>query len=121
MVRGPNVHGPVAVGQCLFCHNPHKSQVKYLLKGPVPELCYLCHDEDATESIPAHFVRELSACTDCHDPHASDERPLLKQAAHRLGAAERISLIVTEPLPSGPHGSGRSFSFSMSATMPAIL
>ena len=85
VVKGPNVHGPVAVGQCLFCHNPHKSQVKYLLKGPVPELCYLCHDEEAAESIPAHFVRELSACTDCHYPHASLERPLLKEGAHRLG------------------------------------
>lgn len=80
----PNVHGPVAVGQCLFCHSPHKSQIKYLLKGPVPELCYLCHDTIAIESIPDHFVSELSACIDCHDPHASLERPLLKEDARRL-------------------------------------
>lgn len=84
-VSAPNVHGPVAVGQCLECHNPHKSQVEYLLNGPVPELCYLCHDTDAIESIPAHFVSGLSACTDCHDPHASLERTLLKEGARKLG------------------------------------
>jgi len=22
------IHGPVAVGQCLFCHNPHKSKIE---------------------------------------------------------------------------------------------
>ena len=91
MVRGPNVHGPVAVGQCLFCHNPHKSQVKYLLKGPVPELCYLCHDTDAVEAIPAHSVRELASCIDCHDPHASMERPLLKDDARRLSEERAVS------------------------------
>jgi len=84
------VHGPVAVGQCLLCHNPHKTQVKYLLEGPVPELCYGCHEADATESIPAHFVSELAACTDCHDPHTSLERPLLKEDAHRLGAERAV-------------------------------
>jgi len=91
MVRGPNVHGPVAVGQCLLCHNPHKSRVKYLLKGPVPELCYFCHDTTAVEDIPAHYVRELAACMDCHDPHASLERPLLKDEARRLSAERAIS------------------------------
>jgi predicted CXXCH cytochrome family protein len=85
-ISAPNVHGPVAVGQCLQCHNPHKTQVRYLLeKGGVPELCYSCHDMDSILSIPAHFVSEPSACIDCHDPHASLERPLLKEDAHRLG------------------------------------
>lgn len=80
----PNVHGPVAVGQCLQCHNPHKSQVRYLLEKPIPKLCYKCHDADSIESIPEHFVRELSSCTDCHNPHQSLERPLLKEGARKL-------------------------------------
>lgn len=84
------VHGPVAVGQCLQCHDHHKSRVEHLLKGPVPELCYLCHDADAIQAIPAHFVTELSACTDCHDPHVSGERPLLKEGARGL-VAERAA------------------------------
>jgi predicted CXXCH cytochrome family protein len=72
------VHGPVAVGQCLYCHNPHKSQIKYLLSRPEPELCYQCHDINTIELIPAHLPKQLSACTDCHDPHASSNKALLK-------------------------------------------
>lgn len=74
----PFVHGPVAVGQCLFCHNPHKSQIKYLLRKPEPELCYQCHDENTIELIAAHLPKQLSDCTACHDPHASINEALLK-------------------------------------------
>lgn len=95
-ISAPNVHGPVAVGHCLFCHNPHKSQIRYLLKGPLPDLCYLCHDKDSIESIPSHFVANLSACTDCHNPHASFERPLLKEGARRaIGDPNQIATIST--------------------------
>ncbi len=96
-VSMPNVHGPVAVGQCRQCHNPHKTQVKYLLeKGGVPQLCYSCHDSDSILSIPAHFVARPSACTDCHDPHASTERPLLKEGIHRLnGGYDPVAMIST--------------------------
>lgn len=119
MVWGPNVHGPVAVGQCLFCHNPHRTQNKYQLEAPVPDICYLCHDQNRIESIPDHFVTELEACTDCHDPHTSVQRPLLKEAAHRLVAeraaappvqrADRPELpsLLAKPLTSDPELHGR--------------
>lgn len=87
----PNIHGPVAVGQCLQCHNPHKSKIRYLLEKPVPEICYNCHDSDSIASIPAHFVSDLSSCTDCHDPHASMERHMLKEAARRLSKERAIT------------------------------
>lgn len=72
------IHGPVAVGQCLFCHNPHKSKVEHLLKKPEPQLCYLCHDESMIELIPAHLPQQTSACTDCHEPHTGSTKALLK-------------------------------------------
>ena len=72
------VHGPVAVGQCLFCHTPHKSKIEHLLKQPEPELCYLCHEVSMIELIPAHLPQQTSACTDCHDPHAGSVKALLK-------------------------------------------
>jgi predicted CXXCH cytochrome family protein len=75
---GPIVHGPVAVGQCLFCHNPHKSKIEHLLKKPEPDLCYLCHDQSMIELIPAHLPQQTSACTDCHEPHAGSTKALLK-------------------------------------------
>jgi predicted CXXCH cytochrome family protein len=72
------VHGPVADGRCLFCHNPHRSRIKHLLTRPEPELCFLCHDQTTIESIPAHLPEQTSACTDCHDPHAGSTKALLK-------------------------------------------
>jgi len=73
------VHGPVAVGQCLFCHNPHRSKIEHLLTEPEPKLCYLCHDINTIKLIPAHLLKQLSACTECHYPHASSDKALLKE------------------------------------------
>jgi len=74
----PFVHGPVAVGQCLLCHNPHKSKIEHLLIAPEPGLCYQCHDIDTIELIAAHLPKQLSSCTDCHNAHASSAKALLK-------------------------------------------
>ncbi|MHC4119425.1 MAG: cytochrome c3 family protein [Planctomycetota bacterium] len=82
----PFVHGPVAVGQCLFCHHHHKSRFKYLLKQAEPDLCYICHDTEAVAVMPGHMVKELSRCTDCHNAHGSSERALLKDASLRPAA-----------------------------------
>jgi len=73
------VHGPVAAGQCLFCHHQHKSQIEHLLKDTMPELCYRCHEIDAIELAHAHLRRRLSTCTDCHHPHASSAKALVKE------------------------------------------
>jgi predicted CXXCH cytochrome family protein len=78
------VHGPVAVGQCLFCHNPHKSQIKHLLREPEPDLCYECHDINTIELIPAHLPRQLSNCTYCHNPHASTNEALLRDSQEQI-------------------------------------
>ncbi|MBC8472138.1 MAG: hypothetical protein H8D56_21980 [Planctomycetes bacterium] len=75
------VHGPVAVGRCLFCHNPHKSRIEHLLKEPEPQLCYLCHNSDSMKLIPAHLVKQEFACTDCHNAHTSSIKYLLNEAS----------------------------------------
>jgi predicted CXXCH cytochrome family protein len=92
------VHGPVAVGQCLECHDHHKSRVKHLLKQAEPNLCYLCHDMDAIASMPAHVIKELSRCTDCHNAHSSSERALLKDAALRPSAELDRAKILSETI-----------------------
>ncbi len=74
------VHGPVAVGKCLFCHDQHKSKIKHLLKEPEPKLCYQCHNINTIELIPAHFTNQQFACTGCHYAHASSAKYLLKGA-----------------------------------------
>lgn len=73
------VHGPLAVAECLFCHDPHlsKDEDEYLLKKPVPELCYGCHEKDTVEAIANHPGAE--ACLFCHTGHSSPKKGLLKK------------------------------------------
>ena len=77
-ISAPFVHGPVAVGKCLICHNPHKSKTEHLLKEPEPEICYQCHIVKEIEIIPAHLTKLSYLCTDCHEAHASSIKYLLK-------------------------------------------
>ncbi|MFC1793078.1 cytochrome c3 family protein [Planctomycetota bacterium] len=65
------VHGPVAVGQCLVCHEPHKTKNEHLLRRPVHELCYGCHEEVNAELNPAYLNESHSKCNNCHESHAS--------------------------------------------------
>ncbi len=81
IISASYVHGPVANGKCLFCHNPHKTKIEHLLIAPEPGLCYQCHDIDSIELIAAHLSKQLSTCTDCHNPHASSVKGLLKETS----------------------------------------
>ena len=80
-ISTPFVHGPVAVGKCLICHNPHKSKTKHLLEEPEPKLCYQCHDiTPYTVSAPfVHGPVAVGQCLICHDPHKSKTEHLLKE------------------------------------------
>ncbi|MHC4543226.1 MAG: cytochrome c3 family protein [Planctomycetota bacterium] len=73
------VHGPVAVGDCMRCHNPHRSKQKHLLKLPVPDVCHQCHEKADIESIADHSGKLLSECLECHVGHSSSSRGLLKK------------------------------------------
>jgi predicted CXXCH cytochrome family protein len=97
-VSAPFVHGPVAVGQCLFCHNPHKSKVEHLLKEAEPGLCYLCHDVNTIELIAAHLPDQLSSCTNCHNPHSSSIKALLKETSSRIDDESTRTTVVDRPV-----------------------
>ncbi len=71
------VHGPLAAGGCLSCHDPHSSRYRYLLVSEPEAFCLQCHDKQAVSRVAAHAGVE-QACTDCHDAHMSDNRYLLK-------------------------------------------
>ncbi len=75
----PYVHGPVAVGECLHCHETHKSRIAGLLKEKEPELCYQCHETIEAAQISGHPDEPIPQCTKCHDPHAGLTRMLLKK------------------------------------------
>ena len=77
--KGEWPHGPVATGECLLCHEPHKADNKSLLKKPIPELCYQCHEIDTLSLVANHTDESYARCNDCHEDHTSLSRKLLKQ------------------------------------------
>ena len=67
---GPEVgHAPVALGQCVECHDMHRSERPHLLRLPTFELCMECHDEPEDLSPDAHSREDVEKCTACHDSH----------------------------------------------------
>lgn len=71
------VHGPLASGGCLACHDPHSSQYRYFLVSESDSFCFRCHDQQLVARNPAHAdVGE--ECTRCHDPHMSNREYLLR-------------------------------------------
>ncbi len=62
-------HSPVADGDCLICHQLHRSTLASLLLQPIPDTCIDCHDEPEDLSEEAHGVDNAADCIGCHDPH----------------------------------------------------
>ncbi|MCP4450485.1 MAG: hypothetical protein GY809_03415 [Planctomycetes bacterium] len=72
------VHGPVASGQCVVCHEPHRSVNRHLLKKPEPKICFQCHEETSLMTLPGHGQASFQTCLDCHAGHSSFAKHLLK-------------------------------------------
>ncbi|HRX86832.1 MAG TPA: cytochrome c3 family protein [Phycisphaerae bacterium] len=69
-------HFPVASGDCLSCHQPHRSRFPALLVQSVKDTCAGCHDTgDLSED--AH-QGDVSNCVKCHDAHFGGEYLLKK-------------------------------------------
>ena len=82
-------HGPVTLGKCTICHNPHAERNAFNLYKRTWDLCVNCHFEMGSgrhilgdsfsqkghptkeRDDPVRRGRELT-CASCHDPHASD-------------------------------------------------
>ena len=79
--RKPWAHAPVIAGDCLWCHEHHRSNYEGLLIQPLPDLCYQCHDSRAIAEIDYHDLPTYGQCTDCHAAHASDTKYLLVVAS----------------------------------------
>ena len=78
-VTGINVHGPVAVGDCLACHLPHSSNHRALLIEDPDQICSTCHQEGRlAAAMHDRFIVKTISCGECHDPHAGNARYFLK-------------------------------------------
>lgn len=111
----PFLHGPVAEGRCIPCHDPHGSKNFRLLTGSYPDslyapfapeaysLCFHCHDidpfilsgvaevtgfRDGERNLHHLHVGDESkgrSCRSCHEPHAGTNRPLIRDEGPRFG------------------------------------
>jgi predicted CXXCH cytochrome family protein len=91
------MHGPVSVGQCLWCHEAHESDQPMLLKTTAPDLCLQCHDRDLLPSEnPAHQSEDAN-CLDCHVGHGSGKASLLRADNPTLGPASALLIPQTQP------------------------
>lgn len=74
----PMMHGPVAASACLFCHAPHESTIKPLIRVAGPQLCTQCHGPSfigtPKSSVHADMARD---CRDCHNGHGGTARYFL--------------------------------------------
>jgi len=78
-IKGPFVHGPVAVGECLACHLPHTSSYGYLLVKNKSEICAKCHQEKRLSSeMHDRFAASRQDCANCHNPHFGSNRYFFK-------------------------------------------
>jgi predicted CXXCH cytochrome family protein len=71
------VHGPAAVGECLFCHHYHNSTFPKLLLGEETDLCLRCHDREDLTKGRYHAAEAKRSCGACHDPHGGDNPSFL--------------------------------------------
>ena len=75
------VHGPVAVNDCLACHEVHESEYPSLLLDDPKLICRRCHEETDLITGPDHESIGEVACLECHDPHGGSDQFLLRQRA----------------------------------------
>jgi len=91
------MHGPVSVGQCLWCHEAHASNQEHLLKSTGAELCLQCHDRHLLpDDTPGHRAEE-AICLDCHTGHGSDQPSLLRAQTPTVAPPHPPGVATTQP------------------------
>lgn len=90
------IHGPVAGGNCILCHDPHGSEQKALTREATTTLCVSCHTDRylLNHPVPGHPMASVQDpldasrpfnCISCHAPHASNNQALFYQATTTFG------------------------------------
>ncbi len=108
------IHGPITIGGCTLCHNPHGENNRYQLfeEGSLA-LCLACHGdkeglvtEKTVDRMPyVHGIVSGGGCVICHDPHATDQQFMLKKPINELCSGCHpgvVSKTVGHPLPNHP-------------------
>lgn len=76
------IHGPVATGDCVFCHKPKRKHAFEEIEN-TGKLCAECHERLDTHKYVHAPVRE-GKCFSCHDSHQSPYKYQLRAAGSEL-------------------------------------
>lgn len=66
-------HGPINLGRCIPCHQPHRSTHEHLLSRGMPDLCLNCHLDVRPGEADYHNTPQFEQCTHCHAAHRMDQ------------------------------------------------
>ncbi len=84
MGKDQYVHGPVATGNCVFCHKQATpGRHAFTPITDVASLCYACHDKLQLGPVVHQPVKEGN-CTGCHSPHQSGNKFQLRGGGQEL-------------------------------------
>jgi predicted CXXCH cytochrome family protein len=75
------MHGPVARGECRWCHAPHESAEEALFKDTPIRVCTQCHDTHLLGNNPPEHTDGKTSCLQCHFGHGGDKQYFLKPAS----------------------------------------
>lgn len=84
----PYMHGPVAARACLWCHVPHESARKHLLRDADRSMCGMCHAPGllSASAVPEH-ADQSRGCLECHAGHGGPQPRMLRPRPAAPGAA----------------------------------
>ena len=91
-LKEAQVHGPVASGDCISCHDAHGSDFPLFLAASRKDSCLMCHDTVSAalgEKMP--HAPAAQGCGICHDPHGSANPAQLRAAGNALCSACHVA------------------------------
>jgi len=75
------IHYPYEERECASCHDQNSLGT---MVETQPELCYMCHEDLASQYTYLHGPVAGGYCTSCHDPHMSEAENLLRYTREQL-------------------------------------
>ena len=104
-MKKQHLHGPVAMGACILCHDSHSSWKPKLLVAQGNDLCAICHEDKIRRDQQARHVHPpvTGECEKCHDPHSSDYPQQMREEDRKLCVSchEDIGQLIAKE-PRGP-------------------
>ena len=76
------VHGPVATGDCVFCHKLKQKHAFSRIEN-LEKLCSECHERPVRQKY-VHVPFREGKCLTCHDPHQSPNKYQLRMAGTEI-------------------------------------